>query len=89
MKNIRRIFNLVSLFVVSMLFFSCHFFASFTETEDDKVNSVEFDKNSLEISVGAMDIINVTISSTKGQNNEHRRCCGNTQTTSGSILGED
>ena len=70
MKNIKRTFNLVSLFVLSILFFSCHFFASVTETEDDKVNSVEFDKNSLELSVGAMDIINVTISSTKGQNNE-------------------
>lgn len=70
MKGIKKIFNLTLLFAVSMIFFSCHFFTSFTEIEENKVNSVEFDKNSLELSAGSMDIINVTISSTKGQNNE-------------------
>ena len=70
MKGTKKIFNLVSLFAFSMIFFSCHFFLSFTETEENKVNSVEFDKNSLELSVGSMDIINVTVSSTNGQNKE-------------------
>lgn len=70
MKGTKKIFNLISLFAISMIFFSCHFFSSFTETEENKVNSVEFDKNSLELSVGSMDIINVTVFSTKGQNNE-------------------
>lgn len=70
MKGTKKIFKFISLFAVSMNFFSCHFFASFTETEDNKVNSVDFDKNSLELSVGSMDIINISVSSTKGQNNE-------------------
>lgn len=70
MRKIKRIFNLISLFAISMIFFSCHFFTSFVETDENMVSSVVFDKNSLELSVGSMDIINVTVSSTKGQNNE-------------------
>lgn len=70
MKGTKRIFKLVSLFSISMILFSCHFFSSFTEIEEHTVDSVVFDKNSLELSVGSMDIINVTISSSKGQNNE-------------------
>ncbi len=70
MRGTKRIFNFVSLFAISMILFSCHFFLSFTEVEENVVSSVEFDKNSLELSVGSMDIINVSVSSTQGQNKE-------------------
>ena len=69
--NVKNGFCFVPLFLFSLLFFSCHFFTSFIETEEHKVNSIEFDKYSLEMSVGSMDIINVTISSTFGQNKEN------------------
>lgn len=70
MKETKRIFNFISLLFFSMVFFSCHFVTSFTETDENKVGSVVFDKNSLELPVGSMDIINVTISSDQGQNKE-------------------
>ena len=70
MKYIKRIINLIILSILSTIFFSCHFLTSFKEQEENVVNSVEFDKNSTELSVGSMDIINVKISSTKGQNKE-------------------
>lgn len=70
MKGTKRIVNLISLLPISMFFFSCYFFSTFIELEEHTVESVVFDKNSLELSVGAMDIINVTISSSKGQSIE-------------------
>lgn len=70
MKEIKTLFKFIFMLALSMTLSSCHFFASFSEGEDNKVNSVVFDKNSLELSVGAMDIINVAVSSTRGQNNE-------------------
>ncbi len=70
MKTAGRILSLILLIALGLGFFSCHFLSSFIETDENTVSSVEFDKNSLELSVGSMDIINVTISSTRGQNNE-------------------
>ena len=71
MKGTKRVINIISLFASGFIFFSCHFFASFTEIEENTIKSVEFDRNSLELSVGSMDIINVTVSSSKGQNKEN------------------
>ena len=69
MKNIKKIFSFM-LFVFGMVFFSCNLITSFTETDENNVSSIIFDKNSLELSVGSMDIINVTVSSGNGQNKE-------------------
>lgn len=72
MKLSGKTFNFILMFFFSMIL-SCNFFTSFSETDKNKntVNSIVFDKNALELSVGAMDIINVTIQSDNGQNKEN------------------
>ena len=69
MKN-KEIFKFISAFALAMFLFSCNLITSFTETDENNISSVVFDKNSLELSVGSMDIINVTVSSSNGQNKE-------------------
>lgn len=58
------IFALTSAFA----FYGCHFLDSFNDDEDD-VKSVSFDKNSMEISAGSMDILNLSIDSSTAQGN--------------------
>ena len=70
MKGSKRILKIISVFSLAMNLFSCNFISSFTESEEDEVSSIVFDKNSLELSVGSMDIVNATVSSSKGQNKE-------------------
>ena len=54
-------------FLSLIVFSSCHFFHSFNEVEED-VKSMEFDKNVLEMSIGEMEMLNLSINSKSGQN---------------------
>lgn len=59
---------LLFVFVSSLAFSACHFIDSFNDDEDDvDVRSVAFDKNAMEISVGSMDILNLSIDSSAVQ----------------------
>lgn len=56
------------IFALMFVFSACHFLDSFNDDEDD-VKSVSFDKNSMEISAGSMDILNLSIDSSTAQGN--------------------
>ncbi len=55
---------------LAVLLSACHFIDSFSPEDDEGVRSMGFDRNSLELYVGSMDIINLTVDSSRGQNNE-------------------
>lgn len=52
---------------------ACRFIDSFSPDDDRGVRHMSFDKNSLELYVGSMDIINLTVDSSNGQQNESVR----------------
>lgn len=62
--------KIVFLSLLVVLFSSCHFIDSFSPDENEGVRSMAFDKNSLELYVGSMDIINLTVDSSAGQKDE-------------------
>ena len=61
--------KLISVFVIiSLILSSCHFISSFTE-KPGNVQSVSFDKNTVEIAIGQMDIISLKIKAAANQKN--------------------
>lgn len=59
---------LMFVFASSLVFSACHFLDSFNDDQDDvKIKSVLFDKNSIELSEGSMDILNLYIDSSDVQ----------------------
>ena len=60
--------NIFLIVFAALIFSGCNFINSFDEDEDD-VKSISFDTNSMEMSVGEMDILNLMIDSSSGQNN--------------------
>lgn len=67
----RRISKYLFLSILIMsLCLSCRFWASFKDEGQNNISSVTFDRNKLELSVGTMEIINVTVISDKGTNRE-------------------
>ena len=62
--------KIVFLSLLVVLLSACHFIDSFSPEEGEGVKSMSFDRNSLELYVGSMDIINLAVDSPDGQNNE-------------------
>lgn len=70
----KRIFwKTMILSFMAMTLPACRFIDSFSPDDDRGVRSVSFDRNSLELYVGSMDIINLTVDSSNGQQNESVR----------------
>lgn len=58
----KKLFNYILIFLLVTSSFSCHFISSFTgETNNDDI-MLSFDKSKASVSMGAMDIINLTAS---------------------------
>lgn len=58
----KKLFNYILIFLLVTSSFSCHFISSFTgETNNDDI-TLSFDKSKASVSMGAMDIINLTAS---------------------------
>lgn len=65
LKNMLYLLLAVSIFIVSN---SCSFITSFTEKAKN-IKGMSFDKTSIELSTGTMDLLNLTIKTTSGQQN--------------------